>query len=138
MMEGEKFEFDSTTENASYELESFFSYNGIIYRKVGGEYQFLFSSRGCKWKTVCRVHRRVVLIYGIYPFQATNSERADMACGEVNRRLLHGAMFRENDTLVFRTDADIGDGWGAYDVILQAMEYNASVMTAFWQRFSLC
>ena len=132
-----KFNID-TTVDAAAELEAFLNYNGIEYRVSEGRYKLIFSSRGFKWETDCVCRERAVLIYGIYPFPAGDRAYALSLCSKINSRVLYGGMFIQDDTVVFRTGADLFDSYSAYESIGRAIDYNARVMTEFWHKMAVC
>ena len=98
----------------------------------------MFSDRGCKWETLCICKEQMVLVYGRYPFPVMESEGIRAVCEEINRQVVMGSMFVNEDRVVFRTGADLFDAYSAYEYIGRALEYNAAVMVRFWSRVAPC
>lgn len=133
----EKFQIGEQADAAA-ELEALLRYNGFSFRRDGELFRMVFADRGFKWETVCVCPGRTVLIYGRYPFPAVDRERARKVCEEINRQVMFGSMFLSDGRVVFRTGADLFDAYSAYEHIGRALEYNAGVMTRFWNKIAAC
>lgn len=129
--------FDEAVD-AAVELEELLCYNGFAFRREGGRFHLVFSDRGCKWETMCVCRERLVLIYGRFPLPVADPARARALCEEVNRQVVLGSMLLSEGRLVFRTGADLMDGYTAYEHIGRALEYNAGVMVRFWPQMAAC
>ncbi|MGI6192784.1 MAG: hypothetical protein ACOYI3_04395 [Christensenellales bacterium] len=119
--------------NADAELEDLLKQSGVDYRKTGGRFSFLFSNKGCKWQTVCDCVGERVLIYGIHPTPVRDEASALAACSEINRKAVAGGCFLSEGRLIFRTSAELFEPCAAAEALTRALEYNAAVMSAFWE-----
>jgi len=128
----DKFRLDGPAD-AETELEQLLELNGITAVCEDHNFRFLLSSCGVKWETVCSPTKDgAVMIYGIYPFPASDNERTRSFCSRVNQAARYGAMFVEQNRLVFRIGADLFDVFSAYETLGRALEYSAGIMTRFW------
>ena len=129
-----------------FEVLRLLDYNDFVYHRDGDTFVLCFEDKGMKWETdmICRDDG--VLIYGVYPFSVRDREKARTLCGTVNGQALYGAMIIvEGDELsptgcrlVFRTGADLFDAYSAYEMIGRSLEYNAGVITRFWEEAQKC
>jgi len=132
----DKFRLDGPAD-AETELEQLLELNGITAVREERGYRFILSSKGVKWETVCSpTEDGAVMIYGIYPFEATDTHTAEQFCGRVNRTARYGAMLQDQNRLVFRIGADLFDVYSAYETLGRALEYSAGIMTRFWVQAS--
>ncbi len=116
------------------ELIALLEHNAMRYSlHEDGSARVLFSKAGCKWETVFRFAKRAVLVYGVYPFKASDGIAASLS--RLNAALVRGAFFVSDGALVLRTSADMFDAYSAYESIARAIEYNAGAMVAFWTEF---
>jgi len=122
--------------NGAEELAAVLDYNGVAYERKDDRFRFLFSSRGCRWQMVCDGMEQRVMAYAIHPTPVRDREAALEACCTVNRQVVRGSCFVQEDRLVFRTEAELLEACAAREAILQALEYNAAVMTAFWSQLA--
>jgi len=132
----DKFRLDGPAD-AETELEQLLEFNGIAAVRDGKDFRFILSSKGVKWETVCSpTADGAAMLYGIYPFTVADREYAMQLCTRVNRSARYGAMFLEEDRLVFRIGADLFDVYSAYETLGRALEYSAGIMTRFWVQAS--
>lgn len=131
MGDGKGISFD-TPLDASAELEDLLERNGVAYQRTENRFRFLFAGQGCKWQTVCDCEGERVLVYGVHPTPVRCRAGALEACSEVNRRVVMGGCFLTEESLVFRTAAELFEPCAAGEALTRALEYNAAVMTAFW------
>ena len=129
------FEFTRPPEGAG-ELAALLDRSGAEYRREGNRFRFLFTSRGCRWQMVCDGQEGLVLAYGIHPARITDPERAAVLCSELNRRLVEGSFFTQEGRFVLRTGCRLIEAVDAGERIARALEYNAAVMVANWERLS--
>ena len=118
------------------EVRSLLRYNDFLYEEENGTFTLRFSDREMQWKTVITTAEHCVLIYGIYPFPAAGGEPLLRFLSEVNRQAVSGAMITKEENgvtwLMFRTGSDLFDIYSAYETIGRDLEYNAAIITAFW------
>jgi hypothetical protein len=113
------------------ELIALLKHNAMRYSlHEDGSVRVLFSKAGCKWETIFRFAKRAVLVYGVYPFKASEEMAASLS--RINTALVRGAFFISDSTLVLRTSAELFDAYAAYESIARAIEYNAGAMVVFW------
>ena len=122
--------------NGGAVLEELLLRSGVDYRREGETFQFLLTSRGCKWQTVCRGQGPLVLIYGIYPAQIADMAGALALCSRLNAQVVRGGFFVQDSRLVFRTSADMISLCDARETIARAIEYNAAAMSHFWTQLA--
>lgn len=116
------------------EVRNLLLYNDFLYEEEEGRFILWFMDRGMKWKTEISVLGQCVLIYGIYPFAVFEGEEREAFLREVNEQAVFGAMIAADDRLLFRTAADLFDAYSAYEQIGRSLEYNAGIITAFWEK----
>ena len=124
--------------NAADELEYLLCHNGFTFQRKEDRFRLVFSEMGRKWETICICREQFVMIYGRYPFPVTPSLQAMECCVNVNSQVIMGSMFLSEGHAVFRTGADLFDAYSAYEHIGRALEYNAGVMTRFWNKMAAC
>ena len=115
------------------ELMHVLDFNGIRYRKDGGDIRFAFCDGGREWETIGRAVPEILLLYGVYPFHARDQGRLLWALSEINAQLVNGGTFLLEGRPVIRTEAALWDAYGAEEAVNRALEYNAGAMTRFWQ-----
>ena len=118
------------------ELEALLERSGVDFQREGGRFRFLFTSRGCKWQTVCDCREGLVLVYGIHPAQVTCPEKALELCSQLDQRLIHGSLFLQEGRFVLRTSAELTERCEAQERIARALEYNAAVLSTYWERLA--
>lgn len=122
--------------NGAEELAAVLDYSGVAYERQDDRFRFWFSSRGCRWQMVCDGMEGRVLAYAIHSAPVRNRAAALEACCTVNRQVVRGGCFVQEERLVFRTEAELLEACAAREAILQALEYNAAVMTTFWSQLA--
>jgi len=120
--------------SAEEELLNLLLYNGIQFRGQDGEYRFVFSENGKKWRTICKCGGSTVMIYGLYPFEVEESLSAAHTVSEINAKLAHGCLFVRDGKAAIRTSAGLFDAYCAYEMIARALEYNANAVMSFWDK----
>lgn len=120
--------------NGAEELAAVLDYSGVAYERQDERFRFWFSSKGCRWQMVCDGMEQRVMAYAIYPTPIRDRAAALEACCEINRQVVRGSCFVQEDRLVFRTEAELIEACAAREAILQSLEYNAAVMTTFWSQ----
>lgn len=128
-------EFTRPPEGGS-ELAALLERSGVDYRREGNRFRFLFTSRGCRWQVVCDGQEGLVLVYSLHPARITDAERAAVLCSKLNRRLVEGSFFVQEDRFVLRTGCRLIEAVDAQERIARTLEYNAAVMVANWERLS--
>lgn len=118
------------------ELAALLERSGVDFVREDGQFRFRFSSGGCTWQTVCRCQGELVLVYGVHPAPVTDPARALALCGWLNARLAEGSLFLQEEHLVFRTSARLTEALEAQSRIARALEYNAAVLSRWWERMA--
>ena len=118
------------------ELAALLERSGVDFVREDGQFRFRFSSGGCTWQTVCRCQGDLVLVYGVHPAQVTDAARALALCGRLNARLAEGSLFLQEERFVFRTSAHLTEAFEAQSRIARALEYNAAVLSRWWERMA--
>lgn len=118
------------------ELAALLERSGVDFVREDGQFRFRFSSGGCTWQTVCRCQGDLVLVYGVHPAPVTDPARALALCGWLNARLAEGSIFLQEEHLVFRTSARLTEALEAQSRIARALEYNAAVLSRWWERMA--
>lgn len=118
------------------ELAALLERSGVDFVREDGQFRFRFSSGGCTWQTVCRCQGDLVLVYGVHPAPVTDPARALALCGWLNARLAEGSLFLQEEHLVFRTSARLTEALEAQSRIARALEYNAAVLSRWWERMA--
>ena len=122
--------------NGAEELAAVLDYSGVAYERQDDRFRFRFSSRGCRWQMVCDGMEGRVLVYAIHPAPVLDRAAALEVCCEINRRVVRGSCFVQEEHIVFRTEAELLEACAAREAVLQALEYNAAVMTTFWSELA--
>lgn len=118
------------------ELESLLTRSGVDFAREGDQFRFRFASGGCTWQTVCRCQGDLVLVYGIHPAPVEDAGRALALCGQLNGRLVQGSLFLQEGRFVFRTSVRLTEAFEAQERIADALEYNAAVISRWWERLA--
>ena len=118
------------------ELSALLERSGVDFVREDGQFRFRFSSGGCTWQTVCRCQGELVLVYGVHPAPVTDAARALALCGRLNARLAEGSLFLQEERFVFRTSAHLTEALEAQSRIARALEYNAAVLSRWWERMA--
>lgn len=118
------------------ELAALLERSGVDFVREDGQFRFRFSSGGCTWQTVCRCQGELVLVYGVHPAPVTDPARALALCGWLNARLAEGSLFLQEERFVFRTSAHLTEAFEAQARIARALEYNAAVLSRWWERMA--
>ena len=118
------------------ELAALLERSGVDFVREDGQFRFRFSSGGCTWQTVCRCQGDLVLVYGVHPAPVTDPARALALCGWLNARLAEGSLFLQEERFVFRTSARLTEALEAQSRIARALEYNAAVLSRWWERMA--
>ena len=114
------------------QLAAVLEHSGVDYRRDGNEFRFVFSSRGCRWQMIGRGEGERVLFYAVHPTPVTDRQSALELCSDINGKAAEGSCFLREERIVFRTQAKLIEACAAREMVLQALEYSASVMTFFW------
>ena len=118
------------------ELSALLERSGVDFVREEDRFRFRFSSGGCTWQTVCRCQGELVLVYGVHPAPVTDPARALALCGRLNARLAEGSLFLQEERFVFRTSARLTEALEAQSRIARALEYNAAVLSRWWERMA--
>lgn len=118
------------------ELAAVLDFSGVAYEREESRFYFRFSGQGCRWQMVCDGAEGRVMIYAIHPTPVRCPETAYALCSEINRQVIRGCCFVQEERIVFRTEAELIEACAAREAILQALEYNAAVMTTFWSKMA--
>ena len=118
------------------ELEALLERSGVDFVRQDNRFQFRFSSGGCTWQTVCRCQGDHVLVYGIHPAPVRDAGRAQALCSELNAQVVQGGLFLQQEHFIFRTSARLTEHFEAQLRIADALEYNAAVLTHWWERLT--
>ena len=118
------------------ELSALLERSGVDFVLEDGQFRFRFSSGGCTWQTVCRCQNDLVLVYGVHPAPVTDDVRALALCSQLNARLTEGSLFLQEQHFVFRTSAHLTEAFEAQSRIARALEYNAAVLSRWWERMA--
>ena len=118
-------------------LKSLLDSEGAQWTEESGWIRFRMRHDAMLWETACRAGDSALLIYGCFPFRPKDTERAQRACGEINRRLVRGALYlTEDGSPVYRCRAELDDVYGAEERIMAALRYSAQVIAYSWGRLS--
>ena len=118
-------------------LKSLLDSENTEWTEENGWIRFRIRHDAILWETACRACDSALLIYGRFPFRATDTDRVRRICEEINRRLVRGALYlAEDGSPVFRCRAELDDIYGAEERIASALHYSAQVITHFWSRLS--
>ncbi|MEA4940912.1 hypothetical protein SDC9_68208 [bioreactor metagenome] len=115
------------------ELAALLEDSGVPYKRSGSRFELLFTKQGRTWRTVCDCEGIRVLIYGIHPQPVSDSTAALAVCSDVNRQMVRGACFLAQGRIVCRTSAELSEPLTAREILAQALEYNAAVLSNFWE-----
>lgn len=118
------------------ELAALLERSGVDFVRQGEEFRFRFASGGCTWQTVCLCQGDRVLVYGVHPAPVEDSGRALALCSQLNSTLTQGSLFLQEHHFVFRTSAHITELFEAQTRIAHALEYNAAVLSHWWERLT--
>lgn len=118
------------------ELSALLERSGVDFVREEDRFRLRFSSGGCTWQTVCRCQGELVLVYGVHPAPVTDPARALALCGRLNARLAEGSLFLQEERFVFRTSAHLTEAFEAQARIAHALEYNAAVLSRWWERMA--
>ena len=118
--------------NGAEELAAVLDYSGVAYARQGDRFRFWFSSKGCRWQMVCDGMQQRMMAYAVYPTPVRDRAAALEVCCTINSQVVRGSCFVQEDRIIFRTEAELIEACAAREAVLQALEYNAAVMTTFW------
>lgn len=118
------------------ELSALLERSGAEFLREGERFRFRFSSRGCTWQTVCDCREGLVLIYGVHPAPVTAPDQALALCSRLNGQVVEGSFFLQEERFVFRTSARLTERFEAQTRIAAALEYNAAVLSTWWERLA--
>ena len=118
------------------ELAALLEHSGVDFVRQGELFQFRFTSGGCTWRTVCRCHGDLVLVYGVHPAPVEDIPAALALCSALNAKVVQGSFFLREDRFVFRTSAQLTEAFEARARIAAALEYNAAVLSRWWERLT--
>lgn len=117
-------------------LEALLQRSGVDFVRTEDLFRFCFSSGGCSWQVVCQCRQEWVLIYGIHPAPVRDPDRALALCSQVNGQVVRGSLFLREDRFVFRTSTQLTEHFEAQARIAAALEYNAAVLSHWWERLA--
>lgn len=129
------FLFDTALSGAE-ELAAVLDDNGVDYTREDQRFYFRFSSKGCAWQMIGQGIEDRLLIYAVHPSPVRDTAAALETCSFINSQVVSGGCFLHEERIVFRTDARLIEACAAREMILQALEYSAGVMTTFWSKMS--
>jgi hypothetical protein len=110
---------------------------GASWTEEDGWLRFRLRHGAMLWETACRAVPDALLVYARYPFRPADAAKALRLCGEINSRLVRGAMFpAEDGGIVYRCRAELDDVFGAEERLSETLAYSAQVMAHFWGRLS--
>ncbi len=110
---------------------------GAEWTEENGWLRFRARHGAALWETACRACDGGALFYGRFPFRAAEPDKARRVCEEINRGLVRGALFLDEDgSPVYRCRAELDDVYGAEERIAAALRYSAQVVTHYWGRLS--
>lgn len=128
-------DFDRPPDGAE-ELAALLERSGAEFLREGNRFRFRFSSRGCAWQTVCDCQETLVLVYSIHPTPVTAPEKALELCSRLNSQVVEGSFFLQEEHFIFRTSARLTERFEAQTRIAAALEYNAAVLSTWWERLA--
>ena len=128
-------EFDTPPDGAA-ELAALLERSGAEYLREGRRFRLRLARGGCAWQAVCDCREEQVLVYGIHPAPVAQEGAALELCSQLNSRLTQGSFFLAEGRFVLRTTALLTERFEAQDRIADALEYNAAVLSAFWERLA--
>jgi hypothetical protein len=118
-------------------LKALLDGEGVEWLEESGWLRFRAKRDAMLWETACRAIEDAVLLYGRFPFRCADPDEARRACGEINSRIVRGALFLAEDGYpVYRCRAELDDVFGAEDRLAAALRYSAQVMAHYWGRLS--
>lgn len=118
------------------ELAALLERSGVDYVRQGDQFRFRFTGGGCTWQTVCRCREERVLVYGVHPAPVLDEGRAADLCSRLNSQLVEGSLFLQEGHFVLRTSALLTERFEAQARIAVALEYNAAVLSHWWERLA--
>lgn len=119
------------------ELLALLDSSGVRWVEESGLIRFRARRDGMVWETDCRALDGQALIYGRFPFHARDRAAVLRTCGEINARLIRGALFLPEDGQpVYRCRAELDDAFLARERLAAALEYSAEVVARFWGALS--
>lgn len=128
----DRFRFQDNPDGAA-ELAALLDDSGVPYKRSGSRFELLFTKKGRTWRTVCDCEESRVLVYGIHPQPVSDPTAARTVCSDVNRQMVRGACFLTQGRIVCRTGAELSEPLTARETLAQALEYNAAVLSHFWE-----
>ena len=118
-------------------LRALLKSEGAEWVEEGGYLRFRSQHDAMRWETACRACEGALLFYGRFPFRVSDPDRARRICEELNRRLVRGALYLDEDgSPVCRCRAELDDVYGAQERIAASLQYGAQVMAYAWGRLS--
>lgn len=124
-------------EEAMRLLKSLLDGEGAEWTEEQGFLRFRLRRGAMLWETACRACGSTLLIYGRFPFRCADPDRARRVCGELNRRIIRGALYLDDDgSPVYRCGAELDDVYGASERLAAALRYSAQVVAHAWGRLS--
>ncbi len=84
------------------------------------------------WELACCCEQGQAFVYSRYPMVVDDDVQALKLCSKINGMLQRGALFLSGNSPVFRIRVDLTDAYGAYERLMEALEYSASVITHYW------
>jgi len=127
-----RFHFQDNPDGAA-ELAALLDDSGVPYKRMGNHFELLFTKESRTWRTVCDCEGSRVLIYGIHPQPAADLTAALTVCSDVNRQMVRGSCFLTQERIVCRTGTELSEPLTAREILAQALEYNAAVISHFWE-----
>jgi hypothetical protein len=124
-------------EEAMRLLKALLDGEGAEWIEERGFVRFRLRRGGMLWETACRAEGSVLLIYGRFPFRCGDPDKARKICDGMNRRLLRGALYLDEDgSPVYRVSAELDDVFGAEARLAAALQYSAQVVAGLWAKLS--
>jgi len=95
---------------------------GFDYTVSGGEVHVVFSSGSAKWQSAFKAGEGRVLIYSVYPFEASAGQKPAELCNRINAVLANSCFYYEprNGRIVVRSVASLTDGYYAFELFREA------------------
>ena len=118
-------------------LRALLEREGAEWREENGWLRFRSKHGAMLWETSCLVCEDVMLFYGRFPFRCADPDEARRFCEEMNRKLVRGALYLQEDGApVYRCTAETDDVYCTEQRIAGALGYSARVMAYCWGRLS--
>jgi len=107
---------------------------GFDYTVSGGEVHVVFSSGSAKWQSAFKAGEGRVLIYSVYPFEASAEQKPAELCNRINAVLANSCFYYEprNGRIVVRSVASLTDGYYAFELFREAVRNHCRDVLSQW------